>query len=92
MLISFEIIQINHVPHVLAMGLDITERKQVEAESKASEARLRESEARFSAAFNASPTFTAISRASDGKFVLANDAFLNWPGYTRDEVLGQTRE
>lgn len=90
MLVSSEIIQLNHVPHMLSMALDITERKQAEAELRASEARLRESEARFSAAFNSGPTITAISRASDGKFVLANDAFLNWAGYSRDEVLGRT--
>src|SRR5262245_13496635 len=41
-LISFEIIQINQVPHVLAMGLDITARKRAEEASRASEARLRE--------------------------------------------------
>jgi len=57
---------------------------------RAGEARLRESEARFSAVFNASPIITAISRASDARFVLANDAFLNWTGYTREEVLGRT--
>lgn len=32
MLISLEVIQINHSPHVLAMGLDITQRKQAEVE------------------------------------------------------------
>ncbi len=90
MLLSSEAIELNHVPHMLAMALDITERKQTEAELRAGEARLRESEARFSAAFNSGPTITAISRASDGKFVLANDAFLNWAGYGREEVLGRT--
>jgi PAS domain S-box-containing protein len=89
MLISFEIIQINHAPHLLAMGLDITRRKQAEEESRASEARLRESEARFSAAFQASPAFIGIMRMSDEKYVLANDAYLNWLGYSREEVLGR---
>ncbi len=83
MLISFEVIQINHAPHVLAMGLDITGRKQAEAEVRASEARLRESEARFSAVFHASPIFIALSQAADGRFVLVNDAFVKWSGYTR---------
>jgi PAS domain S-box-containing protein len=90
MLISFEVIQINHEPHLLAMGLDITGRKQAEEESRASEARLRESEARFSAAFQASPAFIGILRMSDEKYVLANDAYLNWLGYPREEVLGRT--
>ncbi|HTL18110.1 MAG TPA: PAS domain S-box protein, partial [Patescibacteria group bacterium] len=90
MLISAELIQLNHVPHMLGMALDITGRKQVEAELRASEARLRESEARFSVAFQASPVFISILRMSDGKYVLANDALLNWSGYLREEVLGRT--
>ena len=51
---------------------------------------MRESEARFSAAFHASPIVTAIFRASDTRIVLVNDAFLNWTGYSRDEVIGRT--
>jgi len=69
---------------------DISERKKAEVELRASEARLRESEARFSAAFHASPIITAIFRASDARFVLVNDAFLSWAGYSREEVLGRT--
>jgi len=72
------------------MALDITERKQSEAELRASEARLRESEARFSAAFQASPAFLGILRMSDEMYVLANDAYINWLGYSREEVLGRT--
>jgi len=90
MLISSEIIQLNHVPHMLGMALDITERKQTEAELRASEARLRESEALFSVAFQASPLFIGILRMSDGAYVLANDAFVNWLGCSREEVLGRT--
>src|SRR5438093_1130217 len=90
MLVSCELIHLNHVPHILGMAHDITERKQTEAELRASEARLRESEARFSAAFQASPALIGILRLSDGKYVLANDAHLNWLGYAREEVLGHT--
>jgi len=90
MLLSSEVIQLNRVPHVLSLALDITERKQTEADLRASEARLRESEARFSVAFRASPVFISILRTSDKKYVLANDAFLNWLGYSREEVLGRT--
>jgi PAS domain S-box-containing protein len=62
---------------------DITDRTRAQAA-------LAESEARFSAAFQASPAFISIMRASDQKYVLANDAYLNWLGYSREEVLGRT--
>ncbi len=90
MLISCQAIQLDDVPHVLAMGSDITARKQAEVDLRASEARLRESEARFKVAVEASPMFINILRMSDRKYVWANDAFVNRLGYRRDEVLGQT--
>jgi PAS domain S-box-containing protein len=90
MLISAELIQLNHVPHMVGMALDITARKQAETELRASEARLRESEARFNVAFQASPIFINILRMSDRRYVWANDAFVNRLGYSREEVLGRT--
>ena len=68
---------------IQAFITDITERTRAQAA-------LAESEARFSAAFNASPAFLGILRLSDEKYVLANDAYLNWLGYPREEVLGRT--
>jgi PAS domain S-box-containing protein len=90
MLLSSEVIQLNRVPHLLSLALDITERKQTEAELRDSEARVRESEARFSAAFEASPIFISMMRMSDEKYVLANEALVNWLGCTREEVLGRS--
>jgi len=58
-------------------------------ERKRAQTALAESEARFSAAFQASPIFIAIARLSDERFVLANDAFLRWAGYAQDEILGR---
>ena len=45
-----------------------------------SEARLRESEARFSTAFQASPVITTIARLKDARFVEVNEAFLKLNG------------
>jgi len=59
-------------------------------ERKRGQTALAESEMRFSAAFHSSPIITGITRASDGKFVLVNDASLDWSGYGRDEILGRT--
>jgi PAS domain S-box-containing protein len=68
---------------IQALITDIAERQHAQAA-------LTESEARFSAAFQASPAFIGILRLSDEKYVLANDAYLNWLGYPREEVLGRT--
>jgi PAS domain S-box-containing protein len=59
-------------------------------ERKRAQTALVESEARFGAAFQASPIFIGILRVSDGNFVLVNDALVNWLGCPRDEALGQT--
>lgn len=71
---------------------DISERKRAEDELRASAARLRESEARFSAAFHSSPLTITIARISDGIFVEANETFLRWAGCTREEVVGQSSQ
>lgn len=62
---------------------DISERKRIEAA-------LRDSEARMSAVFQASPIGIVISRLSDGKILDLNDACLRLYRYTRDEALGRT--
>ncbi len=68
---------------IVAFITDIAERKRAQAA-------LAESEARFSAAFQASPALIGIMRVSDGQYVLANEAYLQWLGYSREEVLGKT--
>jgi PAS domain S-box-containing protein len=67
----------------VAIRTDITARKQTEQQ-------LRESEARFSKAFSASPDMMTLSRLRDGVFIDVNESFLRICGYRRDEVIGQT--
>ena len=62
---------------------DITERKHAEKV-------LRESEARFSTIFNASPAAIAITRLKDGKLVNVNDAWQKITGFARKEAIGHT--
>jgi PAS domain S-box-containing protein len=85
---SADIIEINRVPHMLVVGVDITQRKQSEAELRESEARLRESEERFSKAFRANPVQLSIMRLSDRKFIEVNDALVRWLGLDREKILG----
>jgi PAS domain S-box-containing protein len=59
-------------------------------ERKRAQNALAESEARFSAAFQASPVLIGVMRKSDERYVLVNDAFINWMGYSRDEMMGRT--
>lgn len=51
---------------------------------------LRNIENRFERAFRLGPAPMAISRLSDGTFVDMNDMYLDYYGYTRQEMLGRT--
>ncbi len=57
---------------------------------EAAAARQRESQAYFEKSFHSNPAFMSIARASDGKIIEANPAFLRTSGYTREEVIGRT--
>ncbi len=67
-------------PVYRAVMSDITERKREEEA-------LRESEEKFSKAFQTSPYAITITRPEDGKFVDVNDAFISITGFTREESL-----
>ena len=49
-----------------------------------------ESEVKFTRAFMASPLMLTITRLSDGRFIDANDTFLEAMGFAREEVIGRT--
>lgn len=68
---------------ILGVTLDITTRKRIELA-------LRESEERFSMAFNSSPLSLTLSSLKTGKLLEVNDTFTNTSGYTREEAIGRT--
>jgi len=63
--------------------------RDISAWKRAEEA-LRESEARFSTVYHASPIGIGVSRLADEKFVDVNEAFLGIYGYTAEEVIGHS--
>ncbi|NMC13376.1 MAG: PAS domain S-box protein [Chloroflexi bacterium] len=62
---------------------DVTVRKMAEE-------KLRQSEDKFSKAFQASPNLLVITHLSDGKIIEVNNVFINRLGYSREEVIGHT--
>ena len=91
-LVSAELTDIDGEPHVQTVGLDITERKYAEEKLRESELQLRESEARFSSAFHASPLLMTIARLDDARFVEVNEAFVQLTGWDRAELIGHDSE
>jgi two-component system cell cycle sensor histidine kinase/response regulator CckA len=75
---TIELEEINEV-----LRIQIIERKQVEEA-------LRISEEKFAAAFRLSPEPININSIIDSRYIDVNDAWLNYSGYTREEVIGQT--
>jgi PAS domain S-box-containing protein len=71
-------------------SLALEESNRVHSENllRKSAALLRESEARFCAAFRASPALISLLRLSDGRFVEVNDAFVSWLGLDRERIVG----
>jgi PAS domain S-box-containing protein len=65
------------------MQRDVTERHRTELA-------LRESQARYEAAFRLSPFRLTINRLEDGRFIEVNDAFLRDLRRSREEVIGRT--
>jgi len=88
-----EIDFVSALASIVSLALEESNRVRAEHLLRESEAKLRESEARFSTAFRASPALMSISRLSDEKYIEVNDAFVRWYGLHRDDIIGQdTRE
>ena len=75
---------------VVASFIDITKRKQAEAQREAALAALALSEEKFSKAFAINPAAIALTRLEDGIFIEVNDTWVKLNGYSRDEVIGQS--
>jgi PAS domain S-box-containing protein len=73
----------NNTVTFLGIGRDITERKFAEEA-------LCQSEAKFSAAFQASPDAISLTRLKDGICLDVNEGFTTLTGYVPDEVIGKS--
>jgi PAS domain S-box-containing protein len=62
---------------------DVTERKQAEQA-------LRESEEKFSKAFQSNPNGICISEMETGRYIAVNESFCKVFGYSREEMIGHT--
>ncbi len=82
-LVSCETVELNGQPHLVTIAHDITEQKRAEQA-------LRESEAKFSLAFRASPGAMSISDVDTRRFVEVNDGFCQLLGFAREEMIGKT--
>ena len=82
---------------LVGISHDITERKKAEQQMKELERlvaerteQLRQSEAKFSKAFRASPAAISIATLPDGRWIEINEALEKMTGYSSTEALGHT--
>ncbi|MEI2580577.1 PAS domain S-box protein [Scytonema sp. PRP1] len=83
-LFSAEVIDLDGTACLLSVNHDITERKKAEVA-------LRESEEKFSKAFRSSPNPITILTLKDARYLEVNDTFVQITGFSREEVIGRTR-
>jgi PAS domain S-box-containing protein len=78
-----QIVENGQIKQIVSVITDITEAKK-------SQDSLKESEEKFSAAFHSSGAASCLTRVEDGLVIDANDCFLDFYGYRREEVIGNT--
>jgi len=66
------------------------QQQQLLAQYEATASALKESEEKFSTAFESTPLPTTIVRFRDHQYVDVNRAFIQQSGYSRDEIIGRT--
>ena len=88
LLLTADLIELGGEPCMLAVGIDITDRRR----RQQIEAAQREAQTYFEKSFHLSPALMAISRVSDHVITEVNPTFLRARGFTREEVIGRTAE
>jgi two-component system, cell cycle sensor histidine kinase and response regulator CckA len=72
-----------NISGLVGVILDITELKRKEQ-------LILQSEKKFEATFHSSPDVTAITDTHNGTLLDVNNEFVNWSGYSREELIGRT--
>lgn len=81
--ISVRRVELDDRPLLLAIVRDITERKRAEAQ-------LKDSEEKFSKAFQANPSGIAITDFATGRYLEVNESFSRVMAYSSQELIGRT--
>jgi len=79
-LLSSTVVELNGERCVVSFTREVTRLKEAERKIRQSETTLRK-------IIEVSPDIITINRLSDGRFIAVNNAFVNFIGFTRDEVL-----
>jgi diguanylate cyclase (GGDEF)-like protein/PAS domain S-box-containing protein len=89
MRVSASLVEVGGIQCVLSFAQDITEAKAAAEQLAVAVEALRTSEDRYRTAFQTSIDAININRLSDGQYIDCNQAFLDFLGYERDEVIGR---